>query len=420
MIAEMLSLATLDDIYTFIIENLQKQLPYTTILLVSIDEKNKKTKLEKVTGLEKYYFDKILNLIGYNPIGKTFELLPSHHSYFKSGNLVEFYGGMSIFAGPEIPVIVSAAIDKIIGLNKIYTIGINNDDQLLACVHFFVFNNQEIQNIDFIETFIKQAGIIIQKKIVVEDLKTSEIELKELNASKDKFFSIIAHDLRSPLGNFKEITKLLHESYDDFIETERIEFLGLLKNSADNIYSLLENLLEWTTSQRGTIPFNPSDINLKLLSTNTVQLLKPIAENKQIEIINLIPISLTVKADAKMLNTIIRNLISNSIKFTSNGGRIEIGIKNNKLSDNLKKSDKIPDVCIYIKDNGIGMNNQTLEKLFRIDSDVSRPGTNNESSTGLGLILCKEFVEKHNGKIWAESEEGNGSTFYFTLAKVNE
>lgn len=226
----------------------------------------------------------------------------------------------------------------------------------------------------------------------------------ELNATKDRFFSIIAHDLKNPLGNFKNTTKMLVESYRDFSEIDRFQFLDVMKESSENIYSLLENLLEWARSQIGSIPFNPVDLNLKLLSIEIVKLLKSQAENKHIEIQNHIPLSIMLKADANMLQTIIRNLISNAIKFTRENGKIII-------SATAKKNNFV----VSVSDTGIGISKETTDKLFRIDAEITAPGTNNEKGTGLGLILCKEFIEKHGGKIWADSEVGKGSTFYLTL-----
>lgn len=255
---------------------------------------------------------------------------------------------------------------------------------------------------------LTHATDITERKIAEEALKESEVRLRELNATKDRFFSIIAHDLRNPLGNLKDVTKLLHESYKDFSEIERIEFLDLMKESSKNIYSLLENLLDWSRAQRGVLKFNPSEFNLKLLVSDVIKLFKPTAENKSINIECNINGAISINADINMLHTIFRNLISNALKFTKENGAIVINVES--IDDMIK--------CSVI-DNGVGMPIETIEKLFRIDASITSLGTNNESGTGLGLILCKELIEKHNGKIWVESIEGKGSTFYFTLPKIN-
>jgi two-component system sensor histidine kinase/response regulator len=237
-------------------------------------------------------------------------------------------------------------------------------------------------------------------------LIVSEENLVIINATKDKFFSIIAHDLRNPLGNFKEVTKLLHESYNEFEEGERLEFIELMKNSSQRIYSLLENLLEWSRTQRGLINFNPIHFDLSEIVKNTFALSVLSANSKKIELINKVDISSEVYGDANLLNTVIRNLVSNSIKFTPENGSIEVNFKSDGKSN-----------LISIKDTGVGMSQETLDKLFRIDSSVSTLGTSQETGTGLGLILCKEFVGMHSGKICVESELGKGSTFYIELPK---
>ncbi|MFA6570537.1 MAG: HAMP domain-containing sensor histidine kinase, partial [Bacteroidota bacterium] len=173
----------------------------------------------------------------------------------------------------------------------------------------------------------------------------------------------------------------------------------------------LENLLEWSRMQRNAIEFNPESCLLNLIVKQNLDIAGEYAKQKDIELINNIHDNDMVTADMPMLNTVLRNLISNAIKFTPRGGKIEVGT--------VKSSDesKISEYCIYVKDSGIGMTQDIISKLFKIDQKVSRPGTENESSTGLGLLLCKEFIEKHGGKIWVESEVNKGSTFFFILPK---
>ena len=251
---------------------------------------------------------------------------------------------------------------------------------------------------------VKNNHLLTIKNKEITDLNS---QLRELNASKDKFFSIIAHDLKNPLGTFKNITNMMHESSESFTESERADLIKLMEESAGNVYTLLENLLEWSMSQRGKIIFSPVEIELKYFTESTINIINPLAQAKNTEITNKIPKSIFVKADENMLNTVIRNLLSNAVKFTPKGGKIEIGITETKSSDDY--------TTIYVRDTGIGMSEDIIDKLFRIDETVTSLGTEGEKGTGLGLILCKEFVEKHGGKIWVESEEGKGSTFYFSL-----
>jgi signal transduction histidine kinase len=241
-------------------------------------------------------------------------------------------------------------------------------------------------------------------------IKEYSAQLEINNIEKDKFFSIIAHDLLSPLSGFIGLTEMMAEDTIDFSIKELQNISKNMQISASNLFALLKNLLEWSRIQRGMIEINKVQLDLKSIVAEIQNIQAASAIKKQIELIDTIPFGTIIFADKHMISTIIRNLVSNALKFTKQGGKIEIGI----IESSVEQTE------IYIKDTGIGMNEYILNNLFKIDKKVSRSGTNNEPSTGLGLLLCKEFIEKHGGKIWAESEEGKGSTFYFSLPKENE
>lgn len=243
------------------------------------------------------------------------------------------------------------------------------------------------------------------EKMVIEKTK----ELESLNITKDKFFSIIAHDLRGPFAGFLTLTKMFADEDQLINEQERKSLGEKMHKAADNLYKLLENLLEWARMQRGVVEFKPEVCIFIYLIEKNIDILSEQAAQKDIKIINNVPVDTLLLSDLAMTDTILRNLMSNAIKFTPKGGTIEIGVANS-IDD--------PCVTIFIQDTGIGIKPELLTKLFKIDQKVSRPGTEGETSTGLGLLLCKEFVEKHEGKIWVESETGKGSTFYFCLPRA--
>jgi signal transduction histidine kinase len=243
-------------------------------------------------------------------------------------------------------------------------------------------------------------------EITNQKLTESQYELKQANDAKDKFFSIMAHDLRNPISAFKQVTEVITEDFDSFDEKEKKEFLEDMKLSSNLLYNLLENLLTWSRSQRGAIEANPATNDIYSIAELTISHLKSQSERKSIELINNIPLDTKAFFDLNLTSTIIRNLISNSIKFSYEGSKIEVNIKDD---NNI--------YIVQIKDYGIGMEKDAMEKLFRIDQTISNNGTKGESGTGLGLIICKEFSEKQNGKIWVESKIGKGSSFYFTLPK---
>lgn len=238
-----------------------------------------------------------------------------------------------------------------------------------------------------------------------QELKLKNEELVKLNAEKNKFFSIISHDLRGPLGGFMGLTEMLTEDSQDFTEDEKKEAISALTDLAHNTFKLLENLLEWAQMDRGVLTFNPEKIDLKTAITECVKIAAESARVKDIEIVSVLADEPEVFADNNMLHTVIRNLLSNAIKFTPVGGKVTVSAATaeNKL------------IVISVKDTGIGMNDEMRNNIFRIDVKTKRPGTQGEPSTGLGLLLCKEFIERHGGKIRVESEVGKGSTFSFTL-----
>jgi two-component system, sensor histidine kinase and response regulator len=235
-------------------------------------------------------------------------------------------------------------------------------------------------------------------------LAKSREDLQLANSSKDKFFSIIAHDLINPLSVISGIAQVLIDRYD-FMEVPDIkEILNSLNETSKHSLKLFENLLEWSRSQIGRIKCKTEEVDLSEITSYMIDLSRTAANNKNIQIINNIPDNTVVYVDRNMIETVVRNLISNAIKFTNPGGTISIGSK------------IIDKICEFsISDNGVGISEENQKKIFRIDENHSQEGTTGEKGTGLGLILCKEFVEKNGGKICVKSEIGKGSTFYFTL-----
>ncbi|MDB5256038.1 MAG: hypothetical protein JWM14_733 [Chitinophagaceae bacterium] len=231
-------------------------------------------------------------------------------------------------------------------------------------------------------------------------------ELKESNASKDKFFSILSHDLKGPIATSLLLTELLQE--DNVGEQERKEIQQLFRSSLENVSRLLNNVLLWANNQTGKISFNPTSLELKAIVDEDIQLLHAMAIHKNITIVNEVAKDFMLHADHHMMHTIIRNLLTNAIKFSHSEGKVFIS------AEHITKND----LCfakLSIVDNGIGIPPSLLGDLFKLDKKVATPGTNNETGTGLGLILCKDFIEKHNGKLLVESAEPTGSRFTILL-----
>lgn len=246
---------------------------------------------------------------------------------------------------------------------------------------------------------------ITERKRTEDEIKLKNEELLKTNNEKDKFFSIIAHDLRSPFTGFLGLTEVMVMDLQNLSMNQIQQFAVNIRTAASNLYRLLNNLLEWTQAQRGTFTFSPQTFNFLSLADECLSLVKESAKIKDIEIAMNVPEDLEIYADKNMLHTVIRNFVSNAVKFTNKGGKVNLSAKR---GDNNS-------IEISISDTGIGMNKSIMENLFRIDVKTARKGTDGELSTGLGLLLCKEFIEKHKGKIMVESTEGVGTTFSFSL-----
>lgn len=257
-----------------------------------------------------------------------------------------------------------------------------------------------------------------QKLNIQLSLKNKEVEdqqknveklnadLKEANNTKDKFFSIVAHDLKNPFNSLLVLSKLLLDDYDTFTNEERKQFISQINSSAENTYSLLQNLLEWARTQSGKSVIVKEQINLARISEDAIELLQPVAKGKKITLKSNVSPRLTAFADKNMISTVLLNLVSNAVKFTPQEGKVEVLAyeKNNHIE-------------VEIVDSGVGISPKNMPKLFKPEEKFHTEGTDKEKGTGLGLILCKEFIEKNEGEIWAKSEEGHGSHFFFSLPR---
>ena len=273
-------------------------------------------------------------------------------------------------------------------------------------------NRQKAFNIYLVIILISGAVILLliirssrNKKNANVKLNELNAELNKVNSAKDRFFSIIAHDLKSPFMGFIGLTEIMAEDINSFSKTELSEMIKGVHNNAKNLFKLLSNLLEWAQIQQGKESFNPEAMLLADIISQNINLLIKKGEQKGIDVILNVTENQKVYADESMLNSIVRNLLSNALKFTPQGGKVNVNSK--EIENSMTE--------VSVSDTGIGMSSELCSKLFKLEEKVGRKGTEGEDSTGLGLLLCKEFVGKHGGKIWVESKEGKGSTFYFTI-----
>jgi PAS domain S-box-containing protein len=248
--------------------------------------------------------------------------------------------------------------------------------------------------------------------IDISDRKKAEKEIIELNeqllksnSEKDKFFSIIAHDLRSPFHGFIALTEMMSEDISSFSTDELSKLVHEMSQSTQNLFNLLQNLLEWAQFKKGSLSFTPQVLSLSTIVSKCIEQINQRVIQKGITIINEVPGNKKVFADEMMINSILNNLLSNAVKFTNRNGTVTVSAR--EIEDQM--------IEISFRDTGVGMPKNVVEKLFKVGEITGRKGTDGELSTGLGLLLCKEFIDKNGGKIWVDSEEGVGSTFYFTL-----
>lgn len=277
------------------------------------------------------------------------------------------------------------------------------NDEVFGVVVTQDYNNRNAIGIEeqvMVEYVSDQIGLALERIISRRKLIASEQKLREANDAKDRFFSIISHDLRNPFITLDSFLKMLSEDYDQFSEDEKKDYLNILHKTSQRTLTLLDNLLTWSRSQRGVLKINKERQNLKKISEEAISPLLNTADKKEIKLYVPLDEHIYLTVDRFMLETVLRNLISNAIKFTESGGTITLSAEQDDDSTRIR-----------ISDTGVGMDQKTVSELFRLDVSHTSLGTSNEEGTGLGLILCKEFVEKNDGTISVESEKGKGTTF---------
>lgn len=276
-----------------------------------------------------------------------------------------------------------------------------NKDEKGNIISFFGVLKDITQSKDVeeqLKEYVEKLAVLNRK------LVRSETELKKINASKDKFFSIIAHDLRAPFTSLLGLTDFLTHDIDNLSKEEVKIFAQKINVSSKGIFELVENLLDWARIQTESMEYNPHSFDLHEVCQTILNTMVGVSVKKKINLCNNVSKGTTVFADKNTINSIIQNLVANALKFTKRDGKISIDAR---LNDKF--------YVVSVKDNGIGISKDDVERLFKIDEHYTTYGTANEKGTGLGLILCKELAEMNGGKIWVESEIDEGSTFYFTV-----
>lgn len=312
------------------------------------------------------------------------------------------------------PVIVLTGLDdKEIALATVkegaqdYLIKSNlSGDSIVRAIHYSIERKKMFRELAIAKEELQKLNVDLDQKVKMRtrELEMYASELKELNATKDKFFGIIAHDLKNPLSSLIGASELLINYVNQLDRDNILNISMLLHGSAQQGYALLENLLEWSMTQTGKLEFFTQKMILNEVIKDTISIFKTQATNKNVDLQCKINGILEAEIDKNLISSVLRNLLSNAIKFTPKNGKVFI--QAHRLQDNIE---------ICVKDTGIGIPENIGNNIFRIDVKYTREGTEQEKGTGLGLLLCKEFIERHGGKIWVESKLGEGSEFKFTL-----
>ena len=351
----------------------------------------------------KAIFSSMHNLIvEYNSQGEYLKIAPTNKSLlFRPEHELIGKSVHEVFE-PDLANLFVDAIKKCIKTKSLVTI--EYPLQIKDQPHWFMARISYKSN----DSVIFNAYDITEKKADEESIRQSEKELKALNATKDKFFSIIAHDLRNPLANFKSITELLNDEYDNFDDEQKKQFIRSMLSSSISLSELLENLLSWSLSQKNELVLDVKKQSLEPLTTSVIAEVEHLIQKKNIRIINKITAETNAFCDQNATYTILRNLISNALKFSKHDGKIE-------LHSSKSVMDGKPFQIVHVTDQGIGIEEQRQSQIFSMDIQATTPGTANEKGSGLGLILCQELTEKQGGRIWIDSQQGKGTTVSFSL-----
>lgn len=360
-------------------------------------------------------YDQKTKLFGFPYWIDKYDTTPEPFAMYKSCTAYIFKTGKPLLLTQEL-------FDNLVEKNEVELVGTNSPSWIgiplqtpektigvLVLQHYEEENVYSEQDVQFLDSVGSQVALAIERKRTEVEIKKRNEDLLKINAEKDKFFAIIAHDLKSPFLGFLGLTQMMAEDMSIFSAVELTQLADEMNQNANNLFSLLKNLLEWAQMQNGSMSFEPEEISLSDIITKNVATIHERSEQKGIVLINKVTGTLNVCVDKNMMNSVLLNLLSNAVKFTRRDGTITI--QTSKIGED--------EIEISVKDSGVGMPASIVEKLFKVGEKIGSKGTEGELSTGLGLLLCKEFVEKNGGKIWAESEEGKGSTFYFTVPVKN-
>ncbi len=408
---QFLQLKTVEECNNYIGETLIKLIPNSVIIIGKINEEQKLGRAQSVYGANRQKLLNEFKELSWNPFESDVSIPENFIQKVKQRSLIKYQDNFFRFFEEISGLQADSFIKSKFNFKDVYILGIVAEKRIFGTIVILLEKNARIASPDFLEAFIYIASINMQKRYIEKELQKQKLALlksekkyKKLNATKDKFFSLISHDLKNPFNTIIGFAGLIMNNYEKLDREKIKEFSKLIYEAANSSYEMMQNLLQWAKSQRGKIKPIFKELNINELIDANIKLFASDAIKKEITV-NFVPAKNSIiKSDYNIVDTVIRNLLSNALKFSKRKGTIQITV--NDYNDYFQ---------ISVSDNGIGIPDEKKSKIFKIEAGKVTYGTDQERGSGLGLILCKEFIDILGGKIWFESTEGKGSTFHFTI-----
>ena len=402
---DFLELETVEDIYQYIGENLHKLVPQSASIISYVDEEENIVTTRYVFGIKKSRFARVVELMGLNPIGKQFHLDQDFKMVYKKQRLVRSEEGIKDFARGYVSGKVARQIERLFNLKSIYTIGLRKGDRLFSAIHIFKFNTPEIQYFDMVETFLSQASIALQRKMLENELWEAKEKAEENERLKTAFLANLSHEIRTPLNIILGYVQLLDKP--DLSSENRKLYIDAIHNSSDHLIDIIDDVLSMAKLDTGQQSLQINPFNLNSLIHETYSSFEPKASRNNIHFNTCIPNqnnSHVIRSDENKVRQILANLLNNAFKFTPEGGEISFGYS----LDN-------GDVRFFVKDTGIGISSEHQERIFERFTQVEHSSKRKYEGTGLGLPISRGLVELLGGDIQVESKPDKGSIFSFVI-----
>jgi len=400
----LMKLSTEEDIFQYIGKNLSEMVDDAVVILNEIQEEEQIVVPRHVYGLEQHMLGKLIQAIGLNPVGKRYHLDPHLAAMYREQRIKAFEGGLREFARGHHQGHLMKHVEKLLNLKKIYTIGLNRENRLLSALHILKFNRPDINNITFVETFLHQASIALQRRILENELRQAKEKAEESERLKTAFLGNMSHEIRTPLNIIIGYVQMLGNS--NLTEDKRQTYMDAIHHSSEQLLEIINDVLSMSKLETGQQQVQENHLNLNNLLLEIFTAYEPRAQRKGIDF--RIQTSLpddrsTISSDETKLRQILNNLLNNAFKFTE-AGRIELGyrVKDEQL-------------MLYVSDTGIGIPTRYQEQIFERFTQIESSDKRKYEGTGLGLSISRGLAELLGGKLHVESQTNQGTTFYLSL-----